>query len=178
LSGQVINLAQARQDKEAKAAYGRWAKRLGHTPAHGDRLADLPPAVLAELGELGHQATLALYDVVLGVRGWGAGERYPHLEPRAKLEALDAFLFLVDQVRFELMARLGWLKPTGVSHFSLIELARDYRGIAAREGQQPLRLTEAYPAYEQVRRRLEIEPEAVVRSVIPQALAAFRRELA
>ncbi|MCF8032662.1 MAG: hypothetical protein K9K66_06765 [Desulfarculaceae bacterium] len=178
MSSQVISLDQARRDKEAMAAFGRWQRRIGHTPAHDERLCDLPPAALAELAELGHQATLALYDVVLGVRGLGPGEVYPDLEPRAKLEALDAFLFLVDQVRFELMARLGWLEPPGPRESSIMEMARDYRQIAAGPGQKPLKLTEVYPSYEQVRRRLHREPEAVVRSVIPQALTAFKDQLA
>jgi hypothetical protein len=178
VSGQVVDLSQARRAKEASAAFGRWEQRVGHTPAPGERLADLPPAVLSQLAELKHVATIALYDVVLGVRGWGPGERYPYLEPRAKLEALDAFLFLADQVRFELMVRLGWLSPTGVRAYSIIEMAKDYRRIAASEGQEPLKLTEAYPAYEQVRRRMHMEPEAVVRSLIPQALAAFKERLA
>ncbi|MCB2228981.1 MAG: hypothetical protein KQH53_20065 [Desulfarculaceae bacterium] len=178
MSGQVISLDEARQNREAKAAFGRWPQRVDHAPAHGERLADLPPAVLAVLAELGHQATLALYDVVLGVRGLGPGERYADLEARAKLEALDAFLYLVDQVRFELMARLGWLEPPGARGHSIIDMARDYRQIAAGAGQKPLKLLETYPDFEQVRRRLEMEPEAVVRSVIPQALSAFRNTLA
>ena len=177
MSGEVISLDQARKDKEAMAAFGRWLRRVGYTPSYAERLADLPPAVLAELADLGHQATLALYDVVLGVRGLGPGEDYPDLEPRVKLEALDGFLFLVDQVRFELMARLGWLEPPGAREHSIMEMARDYRQIAANAGQKPLKLTEAYPSYEQVRRRLEMEPEAVVRSVIPQALTAFKSQL-
>ncbi len=178
MSARVVSLVEVRQGKEAAASYGRWRQRLGHTPVHGERLADLPAPVLAELAELGHQATLALYDVVLGVRGWGPGERYPHLESREKLEALDAFLFLVDQVRFELMARLGWLEPTKVRGHSIIDMAKNHRSIAATEGQEPLRLTQTYPGYDQVRRRLEREPEAAVRSVIPQALAAFKKQLA
>ena len=115
--------------------------------------------------------------MVLGVRGLGPGERYPDLEARTKLEALDVFLFLADQVRFEVMARLGWLDPGPVRGTSIMEMARDYHQLKAVAGRSPLKLTQDYPSYQQVERRMNLEPEAVVRSVIPQALAAFKAAL-
>lgn len=178
MAAEVVSLEQARRDKEARAAFGRWQRRLGHQPAAQAGLADLPGAALHQLAELGHQATLALYDVVLGVRGLGPGERYPDLEARQKLEALDVFLFLADQVRFEVMVRLGWLSAGPLRGRGIIEMAKDYRRFQAEASREPLRLTKAYPSYDQVERRMGIEPEAVVRSVIPQALAAFKEALA
>ncbi|RJX30627.1 MAG: hypothetical protein C4525_12165 [Desulfarculus sp.] len=176
--GRVVSLAQARAQKMARTAFGRWPQRLGHRPRPEERLADLPSHVLGALAELKHQATLALYDVVLGVHGWGPGERFYNLEARAKLEALDAFLFLADQVRWELMHRLGWLAEGPAQKYSILDLASRNRAIQAEFGPEPPRLTEDYPGFERVRRRLKIEPEAVVRSLIPQALAAFKEHLA
>ncbi len=178
MAAEVVSLEQARRDREARAAFGRWERRLGHRPKAAASLAGLPDPVLHQLAELGHQATLALYDVVLGVRGLGPGERYPDLQARTKLEALDVFLFLADQVRFEVMVRLGWLSAGPVRGQSILEMAKDYRRFQLEAGREPLRLTRAYPSYEQVERRMNLEPEAVVRSVIPQALAAFKAALA
>jgi hypothetical protein len=177
MSGELVSLEQVRRDKQARAAFGRWQSRLGYTPATADSLADLPDAALHQLAELGQPGTLAIYDVVLGVRGLGPGERYPDLDARIKLEALDVFLFLADQVRFEVMVRLGWLAPGPVRGASILELAKDYHQLKAVAGRAPLKLTKAYPSYQQVERRLGLEPEAVVRSVIPQALAAFKAAL-
>ena len=174
----VVDMRKWQRQREAEAAFGRWEQRIGYRPTPHERLSQLPPEILSNLAELKHPATLALYDVVLGVRGLGAGERFPYLEPRPRLEALDAFLFLADQVRFELMVRLGWLEPTRMRDFTIVEMAKDYRDIQAKAGQEPPRLTQAYPSYAQVKRRLEMEPEAVVRSIIPQALEAFKEQLA
>ena len=114
-----------------------------------------------------------------GVRGLGAGERFPYLEPRLKLEALDAFLFMADQVRFELMVRLGWLEPNRAREYTIIEMAKDHKSIQAKIGAQAPKLTEEYPHYQDVERRLALEPDAVVvRSIIPQAIAAFKEGLA
>jgi hypothetical protein len=177
MSGQLVSLEQARRDKEARAAFGPWQRRLDYRPPAEAALSELPDAVLHQLAELGQVGTLALYDVVLGVRGQGPGERYPDLEARIKLEALDVFLFLADQVRFEVMVRLGWLDPGPVRGVSIMEMAKDHRRFQAEAGRVPLKLTKQYPSFDQVERRMSLEPEAVVRSVIPQALAAFKAAL-
>lgn len=177
MAAEVVSLDQVRRDKQARAAFGPWQRRLGYSPTAQASLAELPDPVLHQLAELGHQATLALYDVVLGVRGLGPGERYPDMEARVKLEALDVFLFLADQVRFEVMVRLGWLSAGPLRGRSILEMAKDYRRFQAEASRETLRLTRTYPSYEQVERRMSLEPEAVVRSVIPQALAAFKAAL-
>jgi hypothetical protein len=176
--GRLVDLSLVRQRKKAEAAFGRWQRRIGCKPDMDTRLADLPGEVLDQLAELKHQATMALYDLVLGVRGWGSGEGLDDLEPRPKLEALDAFLFMADQVRWELMHRLGWLEPGPAQKYSILEMASRHRSIQAEFGPEPPRLSENYPHFEKVRRRLKIEPEAVVRSLIPQAMAAYKRSLA
>ncbi len=174
----VVDLNLARRQKQASAAFGRWRQRIGYQPEMDTRLSDLPDGILEALAELKHQANLALYDVVLGVRGWGPGERFDELEARPKLEALDAFLFLADQVRWELMHRLGWLESGAAQKYPILDLALKHRAIQSEFGPEPPVLCEAYPGFEQVRRRLKIEPEAVVRSLIPKALAAFKQSLA
>jgi hypothetical protein len=175
--GRVINLERHRQHKAAASAFERWPRRLGHRPGATDSLADLPDATLGLMAELDQDATLALYDLVLGVRGWGAGERFPYLEPQAKVEALDAFLLVADQVRFELMHRLGWVEEPPAASWPLVVLARDFRSLTGRDEPGVPRLSPAYPRYHQVAERLEMEPQTVVRSAIPEALKAFRRRL-
>lgn len=174
--GELVNLGAFRAQRDAGRAYSRWQRRVGYTPQPGDRLAELPDEVLSRLAGLDHFATLAIYDVVLGVRGWGTGERYTSLEPRARLEALDAFLLIADALRFELMRRLGWVNPPAAHQHSLLELATRTRQLLSGEYGLPT-LSQDYPAYADVQRRLTVEPEAVVRSLIPEALAAFRRRV-
>ena len=119
----LINIAQYKLSKQEEQAFCRWPSRLGYTPGSGETLADLPDEVLLTLAELGPEATLALYDLVLGVRDWGAGEAFSYLEPPEKMEALDSFLFMADQIRFEVMGRLGWLEAGPEVEKGLVALA-------------------------------------------------------
>lgn len=175
--GELIDLESLRRRKAADQAFSRWMRRVGHQPGPDTKLSDLPDRVLADLADLGSEATLALYDLVLGVRGWGAGERFHYLEAKPKVEALDSFLFVADQVRFELMRRLDWVEGVVSEHYPLVDLALHFDRIQTEFEPSTPQLTTAYPRYVEVRDRLRIEPAAVVRSLIPQALKAFHQRL-
>ncbi len=175
--GELIELERIRRRKAADQAFARWMRRVGHQPGPETRLTELPDRVLADLADLGSEATLALYDLVLGVRGWGAGERFHYLEAKPKVEALDSFLFVADQVRFELMRRLDWVAGVACEHYPLVDLALHFDRIQKDFEPDTPKLTTAYPRYVEVSDRLRIEPAAVVRSLIPQALKAFHQRL-
>ena len=173
---EVVDIGSARRSKVAGPAFSNWGKRLGFTPGPDETLEAIPDEILIELAELDSEGVLALYDVVLGVRGWGAGEAFNYLEPGRKMEALDAYLFLADQVRFEVMRRLGWLGGTICSEIPITDLALNHKQALARMAGHP-KLLRAYPRYDEMNKRLEMEPEAAIRSIIPEALTIFRRKV-
>lgn len=174
---QVVELALVRRKKVAKRGFAHWPRRLGYAPDTEAKLTDLPDNVLAVLAELGPKASLALYDLVLGVRDLGPGERFSYLDAKAKVEALDAFLFLADQIRFEMMRRLGWVKGLPCEEYCLVDLALNQRRI--KDAFQPSvpDLCPTYHGYEKLERQFAVEPAAVVRSLISEALEAFKSRL-
>lgn len=172
---EVVDISSARRNKVAGPAFGNWEKRLGFTPKPDDAMAAIPDEILIELAELGSEGVLALYDVVLGVRGWGGGEAFNYLEPDRKMEALDAYLFMADQVRFEVMRRLGWLDGGVHQDMPIADLALNHKHVQAQTAGGP-KLLRGYPRYDEMNKRLEIEPEAAIRSIIPEALTVFRRK--
>ena len=172
-----IDLAEFRLRKKAHQAYCRWQRRLNYTPEPDTALENLPDRVLMILAELDQGASVALYDLVLGVRGWGAGENFYGLPPDRKMQALDAYLFLADQIRYEMMRRLGWVEGLAGEGFSLLELAEKPGEIQSRADSMVPRLTPAYHRYPELESRLGFEPLAVVRSLTPEALRAFRNRL-
>lgn len=176
--GKVVSLEQFKQERLFRGSFAHWPRRLDYTPRPGVRLRDLPDRVLAHLAELDNAATLALYDLVLGVRGLGPAERFSELPSRQRVEALDSFLFLADQVRFELMRRLGWVGELVVEGKTLLEMAGRGRSIPAGAEAAVPQLLPTCPRYQELAERLRYEPAAVVRSLIPEALVAFRRHLA
>ncbi|MCB2188781.1 MAG: hypothetical protein KQJ78_20370 [Deltaproteobacteria bacterium] len=175
--GTIVDLAAARQAKMAARAFARWESRVGHRPSAEAKLSDLPDRTLGVLAELKEPAVLALYDLVLGVRDWGRGEDLAFLAAQQKMEALDAYLFLADQVRFETMRRLGWVEGVAAEKHSLLDLATHPTDIQARDQPLPPRLLPAHHRYQELEPRLRLEPEAAIRSLIPEALAVFLRKV-
>jgi hypothetical protein len=175
--GSLIRLDEVRNKKLAQRAFSHWPRRVGYKPLADDRPADLPDHVLGNLADLDTPATLALYDLVLEARGWGPGERFPYLEPNAKLEALDAFLFMADQIRFELMRRLEWVQGTLGEQHSLIQMALDPEEVQFGCECITPSISPHCHRYRQLQKQISIEPEAAVRSLIPEALHTFRRRL-
>jgi hypothetical protein len=175
--GNLIRLDEVREKKLAHKAFSLWPQRVGYKPFADDRPMDLPDHVLGSLADLDTPATLALYDLVLAVRGWGCGEQFPYLEPNHKLEALDAFLFLADQLRFELMRRLDWVLGTlGESH-SLVEMAADPEDVQFNSDCITPLISPNCHRYAELQSQIRLEPAAAVRSLIPEALHTFRRRI-
>ncbi len=175
--GALVDLDVVRARRMADKAFSHWPRRVGYRPEPTDRPTHLPDMVVGALAELDTPATLALYDLVLESRGWGPGERFPYLEPNEKLEALDAFLFLADQLRFEMMRRLEWVENTLGEQFSLMELAGDPMGCQYEQAHLVPTLSKRCHRYRELERQARIEPGAAVRSLIPEALHTFRHRL-
>ena len=53
-------------------------------------------------------STAAYFELVMGVFNLGPAVRFYDLEKTEQIKLTDVHLFLADQVRFELMRRLGW----------------------------------------------------------------------
>lgn len=157
--------------------FGAWQSRLGYDPPAGIAPATIPGRVLYSLAMLSPKASLTLYDLVLGVRGWGAGEDLSSLKPRQKEEALDAFLFLSDCMRYEVMRRLDWVEAWDHTQTPLEQLAQGDRSPKSHDAAQVPRLCISHPRYPELEHRLKVEPVAVVRSLIPQALDEFKMQL-
>lgn len=164
-----------RRSQWAKRAFGRWKQRVGFEPAADDCMHDIGDNGLMVLADLDNEASLALYDLVLGVRNWGPGEKFHYLESWRKMEALDAFLFMADQVRFEIMRRLGWVVGLAGENRTLLDMAAHPAEIQAAGQLSVPQLQPDYHRYDDVEQQYGIEPATVVRSIIPEALSAFKR---
>lgn len=171
----LIQMEEFRRQQWAERAFARWQRRVGFTPDADTRLADIDNAGLMALADLDDNAALALYDLVLGVRNWGPGEKFHYLESWRKMEALDAYLFLADQVRFEVMRRLGWVVGLAGEDRTLLELAAHPREIQADSRLKVPRLQPDYHRYDDLEQQYSVEPAAAVRSIIPEALSAFKK---
>jgi len=50
-----------------------------------------------------------LFDLIMNLLDFGSGFEFNSLQSAKKMAVMDRYLFLLDQIRFEYLKRLGWL---------------------------------------------------------------------
>jgi hypothetical protein len=169
----VVNLKQYRRRKTELRSYGAWEKRFGEVFAEGTHLGDLSDRVVSYLATPGEAGNTAFYELIMGTLGYGAAAGFYYLDNEAQMRVVDIHLFLADQVRFEMMRRIGWISALAAGEFPLIELIGNFDRIRQPVRTQPPELAPTHPAYEKCRRLSVREREVFIRQLLPSALDAF-----
>jgi hypothetical protein len=83
---------------------------------------------------------------------------------------IDQYLFLLDQIRFECMKRLGWLRSYPGEDFTLVELITKFDRLApSLQAKIPV-LSQDHAGYEQYSTMNTYDKEGYIRKLIPEVL--------
>lgn len=175
--GKIVDLQSYRNRALEERAFAPWQKRFSETFGVNVYLSDLSDATLMALAQPGEDHAIAFYELVMAVLNLGEGVKFYYLNKGEQLQVVDIHLFLADQVRFELMRRLGWVERYPGLSAPLVELVADFEQHRAAAAQSPPTLAPGRPDYDQYQRLTERERESFVRRLLPQALEAFRLRL-
>ena len=156
-----------------KRIFGPWQKRFGETYGLKTRLSDLSDKVLYYLAQPGESSSLAYYELIMGVLDFGPAPNFPYLSNEDKLAVVDIHLFLADQVRFEMMWRLEWIKAFEGRKFGLMELVQNFKRIKATCRENPPELAESNPGYHAYTKLTYGDKEVFIRRMLQKALEAF-----
>lgn len=170
---QVLDMEERRRHLAAKKGFDPWSRRFGASFDDDTSIRRLENPLLKELVRGGEEATAALYDLIMGISGMGAGTRFHYLESEKKMEVTDVALFLLDLLRFEAMYRLGWLEDYPALSVSLLDLVQNFKKRFSCEKQRTPALSPAHPGYSQYLAEFETDRGAFVRRLIPEAIRVF-----
>jgi len=173
----IINLQLYRTIALEKRIFGPWQKRFGETYGLKTQLSDLSNNVLYCLAQPGEQSSFAYYELIMGVLGFGTAANFHYLHNEKKMLVVDIHLFLADQVRFEMMWRLEWIKAFEGKKFSLIELVKDFEKIRAKYREKPPELEESNPDYHAYIQFTREDKEVFIRRMLQKALETFKERL-
>ena len=90
---------------------------------------------------------------------------------------VDIHLFLADQVRFEMMRRLTWIKAFEGEKYTLIEMVQEFDTIKTRCSSNPPDLAESNPDYATYAQLTIGDKEVFIRRLLQEALEAFKEKL-
>ena len=173
----IVNLQSYRTRAVAERVYGPWRKRFQGVFSEKTGLADLDNQILFRLAQPGDESTLAFYEIVMGALKLGEGTQFYYLDKGEQLRVVDIHLFLADQVRFELMQRLGWLSEFSCRHHSILELIQESERLKLKAMNNPPELTKSHPEYDYFKELIPREKDAFIRRLLPKALDSFKKDL-
>jgi hypothetical protein len=171
----IIALDDYRNLQAFRAGYNRWCGTFKEPFTPGTRLSDIGPATLIRLAEPGEDCTAVLYALIIGFLGLGRHAAFESLDSRTQSTVLDIHLFLLDQVRFEMMFRLGWLDDNIGNRYPLFEMVIEFPRIKQACQKRPPNLAKGHPDYEAYCVLIDRDKQVFIRRMLPLALEAFEK---
>ena len=173
----IVDIQAYRTKVIAQRAFDPWKKRFGESFAVDTRLSDLSDTVLYFLAQPGDNTPVAYYEVIMGILDLGPAAKFNYLPNRDQIRVVDIHLFLVDQIRFEIMRRLEWLVGLPCEKYGLVEMVQDFETIKSGcKGLFP-ELAPAHPDYPAYARLPHSEKESFIRRMLRDALDSFKNRL-
>ena len=169
----ILDLNERKRHLTAKKGFEPWFRRFGTPFDDNTSIRDLDSSIVRHLIRGGEESAMALYELIMGIMGLGAGPRFHYLEIDNKMGVTDITLFLLDLLRFEAMYRLGWLVDYPFLTVPLLDLVQNFSGQFSAARHQSPALSPAHPKYSLYIAEFEGDRNSFVRKMIPEAIQAF-----
>jgi hypothetical protein len=173
----IVNLQNYRAKALEQRSFGPWQKRFGESYGIHTKLFDLSDKTLYYLALPGDNSTHAFYEFIMGVLDLGVYSEFHYLENKDQLTVVDIHLFLADQVRFELMRRLKWLRGFATQDNTLLEIVQQREALKVRCKDNPPVLAGSHPQYDEYQQRTRGDKEVFIRRLLQEALDVFKKRL-
>jgi len=157
--------------------FGPWSKRFGELYNNETRLSDLADETLFFLAQPGEDSAVAYYELIMGVLGLGEGLEFYYIDKKDQLIIMDIHLFLADQIRFEMMCRLGWLGSFPCDQYTLLEIVQHFDQVKIACKDKHPELTTSHHNYGTYRKLMRRDKDAFIRRMFREALNIFKERL-
>lgn len=173
----IVNLKSYRAKAAEQKGFSPWHKRFEESYGEKTRLSDLSEKTLYLLALPGEDSAVAFYELIMGILNLGAAPKFHYLGSEEQMMVVDIHLFLIDQVRFEMMRRLGWLDNFTCEKYRLLEMVQDFNKVKARCKDNHPELVESHPDYFAYKKLTRMDREVFIRRMFPKALETYKERL-
>jgi hypothetical protein len=174
---QILDLTSYRNKQIEKRAFGAWRKRFGESYGAETKVADFSDSTLYFLAKPGEETATAYYELIMGILDLGKAPKFYYLDEVQQLMVVDIHLFLADQMRFELMRRLGWLASFPGAEYTLLEMVQHFDKAKKEVRNRPIALSPSHPDYVTFDKLTIEDKQVFVRRKLLKALETFRAKL-
>ena len=173
----IVDLKRYRSQVLEARGFGPWKQRFGETYGEKTTLADVTGQTIMTLAQPGDESTAAYYELIMGVLDLGPATKFHYLPNDERMLVVDTHLFLADQVRFEMMRRLGWLSEIPYHNHTLMEMVQSLDKVKSYADTHPPRLSESHEGYDGYIGLHHREKESFIRRLLPAALEVFKKRI-
>lgn len=171
---EIISLAEYKAQTALRAVARYWRSLFQEPFDAKYHLSDLRPKTLCFLAEPGDESTVALYSLIIGLSGFDDTTTFESLDSGMQSHILDIHLFLSDQIRFEMMFRMGWLDRFVGNRYPLIQMVTGFKHIQKVCHDQPPSLAKEHPDYDIFAGLFKLDQQVFIRRMMLPALEAFK----
>jgi len=173
----VVDLESFRDKTLEQKCFGAWQQRFGEAYGTPARASDLSDKTVFSLAQPGENSAVAFYELIMGALDLGPAAKFYYLSNDEQMRVVDIHLLLADQVRFEMMRRLGWIQNLPGAQLSLIEMVRQFEKLKLQAKTSPPELNESHPDYGVYRQLARGDKEVFIRRMLQEAVDAFKKQL-
>jgi hypothetical protein len=173
----VVDLHHYRTKVVQQRAFGPWRKRFGETYDTKTRLSNLSDKTLYFLAQPGEDSSIAYYEVIMGVLDFGPATKFNYLASEQQMRVVDIHLFLADQMRFEMMRRMGWLEALPCQNIPIISMVQTYEQMRNRFKDNPPGLAASHPGHAAYQKLATRDKEVFIRQMLREALEKFEERI-
>jgi hypothetical protein len=173
----IVDLQSFRDKAVEQRSFGPWQRRFGESYGIGCRVSDLSDKTLFFLAQPGDNSAAAFYELIMGALDWGPAPKFHYLSNDEQMRVVDIHLVVADQVRFELMRRLGWVRLLPLGDRSLVEMVQKSEKTKKAARAKPPELSDSHPEYGAYKQLAAGDREVFIRRLLREALEAFKKQL-
>jgi hypothetical protein len=173
----VVDMHAFREKALEQKSFGPWQKRFGEMFGFPTRAADLPDKVILCLAQPGEASSTAFYELIMGALDLGPAAKFFYLANDEQMRVVDIHLLLADQVRFEMMRRIGWLHDVPGADTGLIDLIRRFETLKQTLREHPPALNESHPGYGEYCGLANGDKDVFIRRMLREAIEAFKKQM-
>lgn len=173
----IVNLQAYRTKTMEQRGFGPWSKRFGELYSKETRLSDLTAKTLFFLAQPGEDSAVAYYELIMGVLGLGEGLKFYYLDKKDQLTVMDIHLFLADQIRFEMMHRMGWLHSFPCDQYALLDMVQHFDQVNMACKDKHPELAATHHDFETYSKLMRGDKDIYIRKMFREALNIFKERL-
>jgi hypothetical protein len=173
----IVDLKSFRDKTLELKCFGPWQQRFGEVYGIDTRVSDLSDKVVFCLAQPGENSSLAFYEFIMGALDLGPAAKFYYLDNDEQMRVVDMHLLLADQVRFEMMRRLGWVQAYPGHHLCLVEAVRNFEAAKQQARSSPPQLSETHPEHAAYSRLTHGDRDVFIRRLLREAIDAFKKQI-